>query len=59
MNETIDKPRTDISGYAPRIYIYYIRPDKIGELIGPGGKTIKAIVEETGVKIDVEDSGRA
>jgi polyribonucleotide nucleotidyltransferase len=58
MNETINSPRANISSYAPRIYIYYIRPDKIGELIGPGGKTIKAIVEETGVKIDVEDSGK-
>lgn len=58
MNQVISKPRKDISIYAPRIYICNIDPKKIGELIGPGGKTIRSIIDETGVKIDVEDDGR-
>ncbi len=58
MLETLPAPRTDISGFAPRIYALKINPAKIGELIGPGGKVIRGIIEQTGVKIDVEDDGR-
>jgi polyribonucleotide nucleotidyltransferase len=58
MLETLPAPRTDISAFAPRIYSLKINPAKIGELIGPGGKVIRGIIEQTGVKIDVEDDGR-
>lgn len=54
----IDKPRTQLSPYAPRIITSMIHPDKIRDVIGPGGKTIKKIIDETGVKIDIEDDGR-
>lgn len=57
MMETISEPRPELSKYAPRIIIIKISVDKIGELIGPGGKTVKKIVEETGVKIDIDDDG--
>jgi polyribonucleotide nucleotidyltransferase len=57
MLATIDKPRTELSQYAPRIYTVTIPTDKIRELIGPGGKVIKGIIEATGVKIDVTDDG--
>ncbi len=57
MLDAIEQPRTDLSPYAPRILTLHINPEKIGALIGPGGKMIKRIVEETGVKIDVEDDG--
>jgi polyribonucleotide nucleotidyltransferase len=57
MTATIDKPRGELSTYAPRIVTIHIKPDRIRDLIGPGGKTIRAIVEETGAKIDVEDDG--
>ena len=57
MLEAIDKPRTDMSPYAPRLLTMKIDPDTIGLVIGPGGKTIKGITEETGVKIDIEDDG--
>jgi polyribonucleotide nucleotidyltransferase len=57
MAETLDKPREIMSPYAPRIWTIKIRPEKIREVIGPGGKVIKGIVEQTGVKIDIEDSG--
>jgi polyribonucleotide nucleotidyltransferase len=57
MMETISEPKPDLSPYAPRIITIQISVDKIGELIGPGGKTIKKIVEETGVKIDIDDDG--
>jgi len=57
MIATIDKPRTELSQYAPRIYTVQIPTDKIRELIGPGGKVIKGIIEATGVKIDVTDDG--
>ena len=57
MMDTIDAVRADISTYAPRVHRLKIDPDKIGALIGPGGKTIRAIVDETGAKIDVEDDG--
>ncbi|MGH9396029.1 MAG: polyribonucleotide nucleotidyltransferase [Terriglobia bacterium] len=58
MLEALALPRTAISEYAPHIYTLRINPSKIGELIGPGGKMIRSITEETGVKIDVEDDGR-
>ena len=57
MLETIDKPREDLSSYAPRIITIHVEPDKIGRIIGPGGKMIRAIQDETGVKIDIEDDG--
>jgi polyribonucleotide nucleotidyltransferase len=58
MLEVIDKPRADLSPYAPRIIQTVIDPDKIRDVIGPGGKIIKKIIEETGVDIDIEDDGR-
>ena len=57
MREAIAEPREEISVYAPRITTIEVKPDKIRDVIGPGGKNIRAIIEETGVKIDVEDSG--
>jgi polyribonucleotide nucleotidyltransferase len=57
MKEALSTPRTDLSSYAPRIVNIRIRPEKIGALIGPGGKNIRAITETTGVKIDVADDG--
>jgi len=57
MDETISEAREDLSPYAPRISIIKIDVDKIGLVIGPGGKTIRKIIEETGVKMDVEDDG--
>jgi polyribonucleotide nucleotidyltransferase len=57
MVATIATPRGEMSQYAPRIYTLQIPTDKIRDLIGPGGKMIRSIVEETGVKIDVEDDG--
>ena len=57
MLATIDTPRTALSQYAPRIYTTKIPTDKIRELIGPGGKVIKGIIDQTGVKIDVTDDG--
>jgi polyribonucleotide nucleotidyltransferase len=58
MLETLPQPRATISAYAPHIHTIRINPSKIGELIGPGGKVIRGIVEQTGAKIDVEDDGR-
>jgi len=58
MLETLPESRTAISAFAPRIYTLHINRQKIGELIGPGGKVIRGIVEQTGAKIDVEDDGR-
>ncbi|MGE5569973.1 MAG: polyribonucleotide nucleotidyltransferase [Rhodospirillales bacterium] len=57
MEEVLAAPRTTLSPYAPRIYTMTIPTDKIRELIGPGGKVIRGIVDQTGVKIDVEDDG--
>ncbi|HID63533.1 MAG TPA: polyribonucleotide nucleotidyltransferase, partial [Anaerolineae bacterium] len=57
MQEVISEPRPDLSPYAPRITLIKIDPEKIGAVIGPGGKTIRKIIEDTGVKIDVEDDG--
>ncbi len=58
MLEALPEPRTSISSFAPHIYTIRINPSKIGEVIGPGGKVIRGIVEQTGAKIDVEDDGR-
>lgn len=58
MMEAITEPRNDLSPFAPRIITITIDPDKIREVIGPGGKMIKKIIEETGVQIDIEDDGR-
>ncbi|WP_018132509.1 polyribonucleotide nucleotidyltransferase [Effusibacillus pohliae] len=58
MLEVIDKPREQLSKYAPRIITLKIHPDKIREVIGPGGRVINKIIEETGVKIDIEQDGR-
>lgn len=57
MEKTISKPKTELSPYAPSILTIQINPDKIGELIGPGGKVINKIIDETGANIDIEDSG--
>ena len=57
MLETIDKPRVETSPFAPRLLTIKIDSDLIGMIIGPGGKTIKGITEETGAKIDIEDDG--
>ncbi len=57
MLATIDKPRTEMSPFAPRLLTVKIEPEFIGLIIGPGGKTIKGITEETGAKIDIEDDG--
>jgi polyribonucleotide nucleotidyltransferase len=57
MLDTIDAPREDLSEFAPRIQTIKINPDKIGAVIGPGGKTIRKIQEESGAKIDIEDDG--
>ena len=58
MLETLDKPRESMSKYAPKIVRFTINPEKIREVIGPGGKMINKIIAETGVKIDIEDDGR-
>ncbi len=58
LRETIEKPRAELSPYAPRFVTIRIRTEKIREIIGPGGKVIRGIQEETGTKIDVEDDGR-
>ena len=58
MREALPAPRTEMSQWAPRIDVIHINPDKIRDIIGPGGKTIRRIVEETGAQIDVEDDGR-
>jgi len=58
MATAIDRPRPNISPYAPRIFTMQIPRDRIRDVIGSGGKTIRSIIEETGCKIDVEDSGK-
>lgn len=58
MNEAISAPRPSLSKYAPKIIIININPDKIRDVIGAGGKIINKIIEETGVKIDIEQDGR-
>jgi polyribonucleotide nucleotidyltransferase len=57
MLDTIPEPRTDISPYAPRITVTKIDPEKIGALIGPGGKNVRKLQDEFGVKIDIEEDG--
>ncbi len=57
MLETIQEPRADISPYAPRLLIIMVPVEKIGAIIGPGGKTIRAIESETGAKVEIEDDG--
>jgi len=57
MEKAIAEPRADISPYAPRIITMHIHPDKIRDVIGKGGATIRSITEETGAKIDIEDDG--
>lgn len=58
MEKVLDKPRAQLSIYAPRILILHINPEKIRDVIGPGGKVINEIIGETGVQIDIEQSGR-
>ena len=57
MNQVIDSPRTEMSPYAPKMLRFKIPVDKIGALIGPGGRVIRAIIEETGCSVDVQDDG--
>jgi polyribonucleotide nucleotidyltransferase len=57
MMKALDKPREDISPFAPKIHTIEINPDKIREIIGPGGKVIRAIQSETNTKVEVDDSG--
>ncbi len=57
MGQTLAEPRTEMSRYAPRIITIQIDPEKIGEVIGPKGKTVRAIQDETGTNINIEDSG--
>lgn len=58
ISQAIEGPRKELSVYAPRIITLQINPEKIGAVIGPGGKIIRRITEETGVKIDIEDDGK-
>ena len=57
MEERINEPRDEISKFAPRIQTIKIKPEKVREVIGAGGKVIRSIIEETGVKVDIEDDG--
>ena len=57
MLEAIDKPRAELSKYAPKIISFSINPEKIGDVVGKQGKVINKIIEETGVKIDIDDNG--
>ncbi len=58
MGSTLKEPRTSLSVWAPRIETLQVKTEKIGEIIGPGGKTIKNIIEQTGAKIEIDDSGK-
>lgn len=58
MKQALAQPRKQLSTYAPRIDVIKVNPEKIGELIGPGGKTIKKIIAQTGASIDIQDDGR-
>jgi len=58
MKKIIDKPRETLSPYAPRIIVLQINPDKIRDVIGPGGKMINEIIDACGVSIDIEDTGK-
>ena len=57
IRETLETPRTDLAKHAPRIYTMQIKQDKIRDVIGTGGKVIRGIIEQTGVKINIDDSG--
>jgi len=57
MAEVLSAPRSNLAAYAPRIFTMQIKPDKIRDVIGTGGKVIRSIVEQTGAKIDIDDSG--
>jgi polyribonucleotide nucleotidyltransferase len=57
MEKAMERPRKEVSSYAPRIVTMHIKPDRIRDVIGPGGKVIRGLVEETGCKIDIEDDG--
>jgi polyribonucleotide nucleotidyltransferase len=57
MDQTLSEPRSDISEWAPRITTLQVNPEKIGEIIGPKGKTIRAIQDESGSTIEIDDSG--
>ncbi|HBR16298.1 MAG: polyribonucleotide nucleotidyltransferase [Deltaproteobacteria bacterium RIFCSPLOWO2_12_FULL_43_16] len=58
MKEALSQPRPELSVHAPRIITIYVKQEKIKDVIGPGGKNIKGIIEKTGVKIDIDDSGK-
>lgn len=58
IKECIPEPRTELSEFAPRMYVIQVNPDKIRDIIGPGGKVIKKIIADTGVKIDTNDDGK-
>jgi polyribonucleotide nucleotidyltransferase len=58
MRETISRPRRNVSRYAPKVFIIEIKKDRIKDLIGPGGSSIRNIIETTGAKIDIDDSGK-
>ncbi|GAI53839.1 unnamed protein product, partial [marine sediment metagenome] len=58
MEKVLAKPRTELSPFAPKILTIQINPEKIREVIGPGGKVINEIIDECGVSIDIEDSGK-
>jgi len=57
MNSIISSPREELSPYAPRVFVIKIKPEKIGDLIGPGGKVINAIIQNLGVQIDIKEDG--
>jgi polyribonucleotide nucleotidyltransferase len=57
MNEVIEKPREELSHYVPKIFIMKVNPEKIGSVIGPSGRNIKKIIEESDTNIDIKDSG--
>ncbi|MGE5190830.1 MAG: polyribonucleotide nucleotidyltransferase [Gemmatimonadota bacterium] len=57
MGAVLDRPRSELSPHAPRIYVMTVKTEKIREIIGPGGKVIRGIQEQTGVKIDIDDDG--
>lgn len=58
MQESLSSPRDSLAPYAPRIFTLHIKPDKIRDVIGPGGKVIRGIIAECGVKVNVDDSGQ-
>lgn len=58
MDQTLSRPRAELAPHAPRVFIIEIHPDKIGDVIGPGGKTIKKLEADFGVEIDIEQDGR-